>query len=76
MISQPEKEVPLRFKSLCSIRRVRRRARQNQTLIARALELQREAVAVLQPGAMARTYAPSGRVSASADLVGSLRAAG
>lgn len=58
------------------VHRVRRRARQNQTLIARALELQREAVAALRPGSFARTYAPSGRMSQAADAVGSLRAAG
>lgn len=58
------------------VHRVRRRARQNQTLIARALELQREAVAALRPGAGTRTYAPSGRMSSAADAVGTLRAAG
>lgn len=58
------------------IRRVRRRASQNQTLLARALELQREAVAALRPGALNRTYAPSGRMAAPVEGVGSLRAAG
>lgn len=58
------------------IRRVRRRASQNQTVIARALELQREAVAVLRPGALTRTYAPTGRVATNPEPVSSLRAAG
>ena len=60
------------------IHRVRRRARQNQTLIARALELHRDAVATLRPGALTRTYAPTGRMStvAVADGGGTLRAAG
>jgi hypothetical protein len=58
------------------VHRVRRRARQNHTLIARALELQREAVATLQPDSFIRTYAPTGRMSTAAEAVGSLRAAG
>ena len=58
------------------VRRVRRRAKQNQALIARALELQRDAIAALRPDAFTRTYAPSGRVSAAAEGVSSLRAAG
>lgn len=58
------------------VHRLRRRARQNQTLMARALELQREAVAALRPGSFTRTYAPTGRMSTAAEGVGSLRAAG
>jgi hypothetical protein len=58
------------------VHRLRRRARQNQTLMARALELQREAVAALRPGSFTRTYAPTGRMSTAADAVGSMRAAG
>jgi hypothetical protein len=58
------------------IHRVRRRAQQNQTLISRALDLQREAVAALRPGAFTRTYAPSGRMAGTAESAGSLRVAG
>jgi|SRR5690606_6599926 len=58
------------------IRRVRRRASQNQTVFARALELQREAVDALRPGSVTRTYAPTGRVATSPEPVGTLRAAG
>ena len=58
------------------IRRVRRRASQNQSLIARALELQRDAVAALRPGSLTRTYAPTGRMAVAAESAGSLRAAG
>jgi flagellar biosynthesis/type III secretory pathway chaperone len=58
------------------VQRVRRRARQNHSLLARAVELHREAVAVLHPAARPRTYAASGRVGAFAGPAAALRATG
>lgn len=56
------------------VHRIRRRARQNQELLTRTLELQREALAHLRPGSTTRTYAPDGRLSSTS--ASSLRAAG
>lgn len=56
------------------VHRIRRRARQNQELLTRTIELQREALAHLRPGSTARTYAPDGRLAAAP--ASTLRAAG
>ncbi|HEY0945612.1 MAG TPA: flagellar protein FlgN [Opitutaceae bacterium] len=56
------------------VHRIRRRARQNQELLTRTIELQREALAHLRPGSAARTYAPDGRLAAAP--ASTLRAAG
>ncbi len=58
------------------VHRVRRRARQNHSLLARAVELHREAIATLHPAARPRTYAASGRVGAFAGPAAALRATG
>ncbi len=58
------------------LHRVRRRARQNHTILARAVELHREALATLHPAARPRTYAPSGRVGAIATPAAALQATG
>lgn len=58
------------------IHRVRRRARQNHSLLARAVELHREAVATLHPAARPRTYVASGRVGAFTGPAAALRATG
>ncbi len=57
------------------IHRVRRRARQNHSILARALELRRELQAGLGWLPSSRTYAPSGRVSQMIET-NSLRATG
>jgi flagellar biosynthesis/type III secretory pathway chaperone len=56
------------------VHRIRRRARQNQELLSRTIELQREALAQLRPGSTTRTYAPDGRLAAAP--ASTLRAAG
>lgn len=56
------------------VHRIRRRARQNQELLTRAIELQREAIAQLRPGSTSRTYAADGRLAAAS--ASTLRAAG
>jgi flagellar biosynthesis/type III secretory pathway chaperone len=58
------------------IHRVRRRARQNHSLLARAVELHREAIATLHPAARPRTYAASGRVGAFTGPAAALSATG
>ncbi len=57
------------------LHRVRRRARQNHSILARAVELHRDTLALLSPG-RPRIYAATGRVAASGDSALSLRAAG
>ncbi len=58
------------------LHRVRRRARQNHIILARAIELHQETLALLLPGRRPRTYAASGRVSPGAEPAVSLRVAG
>jgi len=48
------------------IGRVRRRAQQNQMLLARTIELTQELCEKLKPGAVTRTYAPNGRMKIKA----------
>lgn len=56
---------------------VRRTSRHNHTLLASAVQVHQETLQQLRPHAFTRTYAPSGRISASpATLANSLRAAG
>jgi flagellar biosynthesis/type III secretory pathway chaperone len=58
------------------LHRVRRRASQNHSILARAVEFHREALSTLHPAARPRTYAPTGRVGAPAGPAATLRAAG
>jgi flagellar biosynthesis/type III secretory pathway chaperone len=58
------------------LHRVRRRARQNHSILARAVELHRDALASLHPAARPRTYAPSGRVGSVTGPAATLQAAG
>ncbi len=58
------------------LHRVRRRARQNHTILARTVQFHREALAILVPGLRPRTYAANGRVGASVAEAFTLRAAG
>lgn len=58
------------------LQRVRRRARQNHGILARAVELHRDALATLHPAAKPRTYAPTGRVGVLASPAATLRATG
>ncbi|MCS6245130.1 MAG: flagellar export chaperone FlgN [Opitutus sp.] len=58
------------------LHRVRRRARQNHSILARAVELHRDALATLHPAARPRTYAPSGRIGSLAGPAATLQAAG
>ncbi len=58
------------------LHRVRRRARQNHTILSRAVELHRDTLALLIPGHQPRTYAPSGQVAASTGSALAFRAAG
>lgn len=58
------------------LHRVRRRARQNHSILTRAVELHRDALATLHPSTRPRTYAPSGRLGSFADPAATLRAAG
>lgn len=44
----------------------RRRARQNQMLLARTIEVTQELVALLNPGVVTRTYSPQGRMKIKA----------
>ena len=55
---------------------VRRRARQNQSILARAVELHRETIALLAPVRPPRTYAPTGRMSGLVTSAIGLQAAG
>jgi len=45
------------------IHRVRRGARQNQQLLARAVDLHQETLRMVRPAAFVKTYSPRGRVS-------------
>lgn len=45
------------------IHRVRRGARQNQQLLARAVEMRQEMLQTLRPAAFVKTYSPRGQVS-------------
>ncbi len=58
------------------IERVRHRARQNQKILARAVEVHRDALALLNPQSRPRTYAPSGQASSIASPAATLHAAG
>ena len=58
------------------LQRVRRRARQNHGILARAVELHRDALATLHPAARPRTYAPSGRMGSLAAPAATLHATG
>ena len=44
----------------------RRRARQNQMLLARTIEVTQELLALINPGAVTRTYSPQGRMKIKA----------
>jgi flagellar biosynthesis/type III secretory pathway chaperone len=48
------------------IHRIRRDARQNQMLLSRTVELHEEALRVLRPGSMTKTYSRHGQVSLGA----------
>lgn len=48
------------------ITRARRRAQQNQMLLARTIEVTQEIVAHLNPGVVTRTYSPQGRMNIKA----------
>jgi len=76
----PEEQRPLLTALIDEINhllhRVRRRARQNHTILARAVELHREALATLHPSARPRTYASSGRVGVVAAPAAALQATG
>lgn len=58
------------------IQRVRRRAHQNQGVLARAVDVHREALAFFNPAARPRTYTPNGQVSPLADSALSFHVAG
>ncbi len=58
------------------LHRVRRRARQNHSILARAVELHRDVLAHLNPAARPRTYAPTGRVGHVTGPVSTLQATG
>jgi len=58
------------------LHRVRRRARQNHSILARAIELHRDVIAHLNPAARPRTYAPTGRVGLIAGPAATLQATG
>ena len=58
------------------LHRVRRRARQNHSILSRAVEFHREALATLHPAARPRTYAPSGRMGNLAGPAAALQATG
>ena len=58
------------------LHRVRRRARQNHSILARAVELHRDALAVLHPASRPRTYAASGRLGCIAGPAATLQATG
>jgi len=58
------------------LHRVRRRARQNHTILARTVQFHREALAILIPGRRPRTYAANGRMGAAVAGAYTLRAAG
>jgi flagellar biosynthesis/type III secretory pathway chaperone len=58
------------------LHRVRRRARQNHSLLSRAVELHRDVLVTLHPAARPRTYAPSGRVGTVAGPAATLQASG
>ncbi len=58
------------------LHRVRRRARQNHTILARTVQLHRDALAILMPGRRPRTYAANGRVGSVVAPALSLRVAG
>jgi flagellar biosynthesis/type III secretory pathway chaperone len=58
------------------LHRVRRRARQNHTILARTVQLHRDALTVLAPRRRPRTYAANGRVGPSAGPALGLRAVG
>jgi len=47
------------------IHRSRRKAEQNQRLLARAIEVQQEILQALRPGSFNKTYSPRGRVALS-----------
>jgi flagellar biosynthesis/type III secretory pathway chaperone len=55
---------------------VRRRARQNNAILARAVELRRELLASLRPDAVPRTYAPGGRTASRGTPLSTLHASG
>jgi len=48
------------------VRQTRRRARQNQMLLARTIEVSEEMLKRLNPGLMTKTYSPNGRVEMAA----------
>ena len=48
------------------IAKVRRRAQQNQMLLARTIEVTQELCEKLQPGTVSRTYAPNGKMKIKA----------
>lgn len=58
------------------LRRVRRRASQNHSILARAVELHRDVLANLHPAARPRTYAATGRVGHAAGPAATLQATG
>jgi flagellar biosynthesis/type III secretory pathway chaperone len=58
------------------LHRVRRRARQNHTILARTVRLHHDALAILMPGRRPRTYSANGRVGAAVAPAFSLRVAG
>jgi hypothetical protein len=47
------------------IHRVRRGARQNQQLLARAVEMHQEMLRTIRPAAFVKTYSPRGQISVS-----------
>ena len=55
---------------------VRRRSRQNHSILARAVELRRELLAAIHPETRPLTYAPGGRSRAPAVPLSTLRATG
>jgi len=58
------------------LHRVRRRARQNHSILVRAVELHRDVLAHLHPAARPRTYAPTGRVGHVTGPAATLQATG
>ncbi|MFA6286574.1 MAG: flagellar protein FlgN [Opitutaceae bacterium] len=58
------------------LHRVRRRAHQNRSILARAVELHHDVIASLHPAGRPRTYAPSGRVGHITGPASTLRATG
>ncbi len=58
------------------LHRVRRRARQNHSILARAVELHRDLLAHLHPSARPRTYAPTGLVGHLTGPASTLQATG